>query len=832
MSVSKKFIFIIFFFLSFLLLNSSSLYASISYVTPSIGDISNGQLHHPTNRPNFPVGNVNFANIPFFIPPTGNNYLDMQASNFMNHPKSGKIFVKIRNPEEVYFLLTSGNTYLNFLNKKVGEIVLGFEDGGSLIRDLIAGVDIREWKHWPLMPTIKNTTGGFVKEVWRGQSNPPIVPVVMDMLRLPLQEGYQSKILTSIEVKDTSFETASSYDPAIQWGGVSIKFNQFPLIFLPGLGACWDYGAMIGNTEGTDWHIPAFVRSYKRLGDTLNKIYSDSEFFTFCYDFRKPVAEIAPKLKEFIDTKIPPGEKVDLIGHSMGGLIAREYIQQNPDHRAAQVITLGSLHEGVVKAYGIWEGGEIWEGDPVARAFLEFLIWNADKLEQNPREIIWERVRSVKDLLPTFEFLDHGSGTLEALKNQKNDWLLGRNQEINGAHKDRKQVMATVYGQGFDTLKNLKVQDAPWWDWALGNWPDGKPILKAYTNEGDDSVLVRSARIEGTKVDFVLTNHGGLVDSQAGIEKILSLLGQNAPLEPEMPLFKNILWFRVHSPAKILVPSLGDNGEYDEANKLVVFGGSDSGQLEVSVLGEAPGGNYTLDVAQIASDSSKLIQIKGEISEGATDKFSVDYKLDKPEELKILSLDKPSELMALESAKLKLLAFKNELLGKKFDGKLKEKSGKIIDKVLDWLNEAEDLIKSKKYKEASDRIEKAVIDLYFLERILKPVDEEVFSFVSKRIEEISQDLQKVFLETSGGQNFNRLKIGAKIKLVELKLKIVDGLNSRILKWGMVGKNKAMLYLLASGYLKNSKEALEQNNLPLAYIAAEIARRLSMVVEVF
>jgi pimeloyl-ACP methyl ester carboxylesterase len=828
MSLLRR-VFIITFVLLFLfLVNGSLTYASANFITPSISDISNGQIQHISNRPGFPVGYVNFKGILFYIPETGNNYLDMQASSFPDHPKSGKISVFVRNPEEIYFLLTSGNTFSRFQDKKIGEIILGFEDGTVLSQELKAGIHIREWFHRSTS-TINTTTSDLVQEVWKSTTTPK---KVVDMLKLPLAEPYKSKILTSIEVEDTSFETVESYDPAVHWIGVSIKYCRDTVILIPGLGACWDYGAMLGNTEGTSWHIPAFVRSYKRLGDTLNKIYSDSEFFTFCYDFRKPVAEIAPKLKEFINTKIPQGEKVDLIGHSMGGLIAREYLQQNPDHRTAQVITLGSPHEGVVKAYGIWEGGEIWEGDPVARAFLEFLIWNADKLEQNPREIIWERVRSVKDLLPTFEFLDHGSGTLEALKNQKNDWLLERNQEINGAHKDRKQVMATVYGQGFDTLKNLKVQDAPWWDWALGNWPDGKPILKAYTNEGDDSVLVRSARIEGTRVDSVSTNHGGLVDSQAGIEKILSLLGQNAPLEPETPLFKNILWFRVRSPAKIKVPSLGDNGEYDEANKLVVLGSSDSGQLEVSVLGEAPGGNYTLDVAQIASDSSKLIQIKGEISEGVTDKFSVDYKLDKPEELKILSLDKPSELMALESAKLKLLAFKNELLGKNFDGKLKEKSGKIIDKVLDWLNEAEDLIKSKKYKEASDRIEKAIIDLYFLERILKPVDEEVFSFVSKRIEEISQDLQKVFLETSGGQNFNRLKIGAKIKLVKLKLKIVDGLNSRILKWGMVGKNKAMLYLLASGYLKNSKEALEQNNLPLAYIAAEIARRLSMVVEVF
>jgi hypothetical protein len=431
--------------------------------------------------------------------------------------------------------------------------------------------------------------------------------------------------------------------------------------------------------------------------------------------------------------------------------------------------------------------------------------------------------------LPTFEFLDHGSGTFEALKHQKNDWLLQQNQNI----KDpQKQVMATVYGQGFETLNNLKVQDAPWWDFALGNWPDGKPILKAYTTEGDDSVLVISASIAGTRIEAILTNHGGLVTSQAGIEKILSLLGQNTSLETETPLFKNILWFRVHSPAKIQVPSLGENGESDEVNKLVVLGSSDSGKLGVDVLGEAPGGNYVLEVAQVASDSSKLIKIQGEIFEGTTDKFTVDYKIEKPGELRLSSLDKPSELMLLESSKLKILAFKIELGERDFDAKLKEKSGKILDKVLGTIERASGLFSEGKKDKASIEIEKAIVDLYFLERFLGQTKEEFFVFLNEKIEEISSDLVGAFLITSEGRKFNKLKILATKKFVELKLKILDNLFSKLFASGMVGKNKALMFVLANQYLMTTNEALSHNNLSSAYIFSEIAKRLSLGVGIF
>jgi pimeloyl-ACP methyl ester carboxylesterase len=90
--------------------------------------------------------------------------------------------------------------------------------------------------------------------------------------------------------------------------------------------------------------------------------------FAFSYDWRQPLALTAVRLAAFIDevaertALLPHYDKVDyaehpqvnLVGHSMGGLLIAEYlIQHRNDHKAARVATLGSpfrgSHEAVLK---------------------------------------------------------------------------------------------------------------------------------------------------------------------------------------------------------------------------------------------------------------------------------------------------------------------------------------------------------------------------------------------------------------------------------------------------------------------------------------------------
>ena len=90
--------------------------------------------------------------------------------------------------------------------------------------------------------------------------------------------------------------------------------------------------------------------------------------FAFPYDWRQPLEITADKLSAFIDevadrAKLLPhydkagyskDPRVNLIGHSMGGLIIAEYLARSKDkHKAGKVATLGSpfrgSHEAVLK---------------------------------------------------------------------------------------------------------------------------------------------------------------------------------------------------------------------------------------------------------------------------------------------------------------------------------------------------------------------------------------------------------------------------------------------------------------------------------------------------
>jgi pimeloyl-ACP methyl ester carboxylesterase len=68
----------------------------------------------------------------------------------------------------------------------------------------------------------------------------------------------------------------------------------------------------------------------------------------FPYDWRLDIREIARQLKEQIDTTLAAGASFSVIGHSLGGLVARSYLQQFPSQatRVQRFIMLGTPNYG------------------------------------------------------------------------------------------------------------------------------------------------------------------------------------------------------------------------------------------------------------------------------------------------------------------------------------------------------------------------------------------------------------------------------------------------------------------------------------------------------
>lgn len=103
--------------------------------------------------------------------------------------------------------------------------------------------------------------------------------------------------------------------------------------------------ALTGNLlEGYKEAIDFFVKAGYEL---------DKNLFVFPYDWRKDVALTAPLLDQKIEEiKQKSGsEKVDMVAHSMGGLVARNYISDAiKASKVRKLFTLGTPHLGSVKS--------------------------------------------------------------------------------------------------------------------------------------------------------------------------------------------------------------------------------------------------------------------------------------------------------------------------------------------------------------------------------------------------------------------------------------------------------------------------------------------------
>ncbi|NLM19975.1 MAG: alpha/beta hydrolase [Clostridiaceae bacterium] len=94
---------------------------------------------------------------------------------------------------------------------------------------------------------------------------------------------------------------------------------------------------------------------YKAIVDFLIEEFPERDIYFFSYDWRLSVLQIADKLNKLIlcVTKYGPG-KVDIVAHSMGGLVASAFMKKFADGSAQQVgkiITCGTPYEGSPKTF-------------------------------------------------------------------------------------------------------------------------------------------------------------------------------------------------------------------------------------------------------------------------------------------------------------------------------------------------------------------------------------------------------------------------------------------------------------------------------------------------
>ena len=125
-----------------------------------------------------------------------------------------------------------------------------------------------------------------------------------------------------------------------------------PIIIIPGIGGSVNWDLMLGSALPGKWTL--LSHTYDGLIEGLEETgyEKDSGLFICYYDWRQNNDDSAGDyLKTLVDQakKINSASKVNIIAHSMGGLIARSYIQSGKyENDVDNLFLIGTPNKGFV----------------------------------------------------------------------------------------------------------------------------------------------------------------------------------------------------------------------------------------------------------------------------------------------------------------------------------------------------------------------------------------------------------------------------------------------------------------------------------------------------
>lgn len=461
------------------------------------------------------------------------------------------------------------------------------------------------------------------------------------------------------------------YEPFLTFSWVPEPPKPDPVILVPGILGSWEVKNQLGMME---WKLDPIFHVYDNLMEAMisagykeHLIYGkDRDLFVFPYDWRVDNNVTAGLLKQKIEEvkEITGRDKVDIVAHSMGGLVTRAYVEGNDyQNDIDQVIFLGTPHLGSLESYIGYDGGE-FTGDSGWLFKYAFQIEAISHGYINLLNYIHEKVPTVQQLLPIYDYLQD--------KQVDNNWqyrVYPTNYPINpflenlntpenlNLLKQRVNITNIVSNLGnFSTLNIINVVPDP--DLDDNKWLHGYPENLTSSQgglifgSGDGTVPYKSAN-SLTAVDSIETVgkvHKDLPTTMQ--EEVVETLTGHRPESyfnnKLTSTIKRWLFIRVYSPVDFVVTAPdgkrigkdfmgnGDINEIDDAfysgfgneAEFALIPNPTEGDYKIKVQGVDGGGEYTLAQSYIDDDKpieSQELQVKSQILDGSVDEFTIDF---------------------------------------------------------------------------------------------------------------------------------------------------------------------------------------------------------------
>jgi pimeloyl-ACP methyl ester carboxylesterase len=459
------------------------------------------------------------------------------------------------------------------------------------------------------------------------------------------------------------------------WTPAPPKQKLNPVILIPGF-----FGSWLATKNGR-LELDPITHAYDNLWVALKLAgyQEDKTLFAFPYNWRQSNATSSLLLKKKIDEVKAACDsagladydcdKVDLIGHSMGGLVARAYIEGDKyTNDVDQLIFLATPQQGAPMAYLTWEGGE------AGKTFINTVMWNIlfSEAQEQGYFTIFSYIRalpmlSVKELLPTFSYLrDKG---LDDLRNYpdnypQNEFLEKLNNSLNLAKLNEVKILNIIAdNQATDTINAFRVVPH---NSSVGMWEFGYPenYWAPFTDHGleygtgDNTVPTNSNKNFNNFRQIIIndTNHGNIVtDAQKDV--IEELTGNRPEQEVRKSFIEKYFMIRIFSPADFVViapdgkklgKDFANNQNINEIEgafysgfntdtEFAVIPDPLDGEYKIELQGTGSG-EYKLSVSGIDDATSTDKDFTGQITLGAKQDFKINYSSSSPSLLADLQL--------------------------------------------------------------------------------------------------------------------------------------------------------------------------------------------------
>lgn len=452
-----------------------------------------------------------------------------------------------------------------------------------------------------------------------------------------------------------------------------------PIILVHGMAGAINWDVMIGNVFTDNW---SFIgNSWDDLIKSLEDkgLQKDKDYFIAFYDWRKSNKDSAKNyLKPIIDyaKQISGSDKVDIISHSMGGLVARAYIEGDDyGNDVDNLIMIGTPNLGSSDAYALWEGGYVPENWGKGGSYISAYLWylNITHKTFSNYQSVHQFIPSIQETLPMYDYLankDTGEIRPYSLMIEQNNFLAELNQPDKIDLLNQRCKPFYIAGKDQLTVNNIPYVIRS--DNENPLWVDGKPDpLTPIRNDekGDEVVLSESALFgamppmppvpvrlwdffipkayaqssdedEYANAEIFSTDHSNLISQSRDL--IFQFLNQEPPSMPVFPVpkYKYYLIYMMASPLSLKVISPDGQiisqdvnqipgAEYtSETNplgfKMIMIPEPQEGDYKVEAVGLAEG-EYHFVSLYLDEQGEHLSQTEGEVTAGEIISYEVPF---------------------------------------------------------------------------------------------------------------------------------------------------------------------------------------------------------------